>query len=157
MAMITHEELNSVWALKQRVDRERRRLTDLEVLAEAITPILDGMPHSKPIEYKVERLAVKSADCKSLINSLSEQLIQAKFELLNRLQTFNLSELQERVLSYHYVSCMKFKEIAKRIGYTNDYIRKLHAKALKVLGLEIDENEQFVSSIAGGSGAVIMD
>lgn len=137
--MLSPVELNSVWDIKKKIAREHRRLIDLAVLAESTTTILDGMPHSKPVDFKVERIATMSADCSALIDALKEQLINVKFALLAKIQACNLPELQERVLSYHYVSCLKFREIGKRLNYTNAYIHKIHLKALSALGLTLDD------------------
>lgn len=135
---MTCEELNAAWTLKHAIEREQRRLKDLEVMAEATTPILDGMPHSKPLVYKTERIAIKLTECKSLIEELTAQMVETKFALLTKLQSYHLNEFVERVLSYHYVSCLTFGKIAKLIGFTTDYVRKLHVKGLKKLGLDID-------------------
>lgn len=134
---MTCEELNAVWTLKHAIEREQRRLRDLEVLAEATTPVLDGMPHAKPLVYKTERIAIKLTECKSLIEELTAQMVETKFALLNKLQSFRLNEFVERVLSYHYVSCLTFGKIAKLIGFTANYVRKLHAKGLSDLNLSI--------------------
>lgn len=136
---MTSVELNSVWRAKHEAERGERRLKDLEVLAESTTPILDGMPHSKPLEYKVELLATRMAECREEISRLKETLVQTKFDLLNHLQSFHLPELQERVLSYRYVSCMKFTSIARRMNFSYAYISKLHVKGLEALGLSLDD------------------
>lgn len=139
MVQMSCAELNMVWDLKMRLDREQRRLQDLQVMAESMTPILDGMPHAKPLTYKVEQLATMTADCKDTIANLTEQLIQAKFDLLTKLQSLNLHERCERVLNYHYVSCLKFGAIAKLMNYTRDYVWKLHKRGLEFVGLTLEE------------------
>lgn len=139
MNLITGEELNAVWELKKKLDREQRRRADLEIFAQSTTQVLDGMPHGKPLTFKVERIATLIMECEDGIKSLAEQIIQRKFDLLTRIQTFHLSELQERVLSYHYVSCLRFKEIAKLMCFTKDYICRLHGQALLRLGLNTRE------------------
>lgn len=139
MVTMTSTELNSVWRAKYEVEREERRLKDLEVLAETTTPILDGMPRSKPLEYKVELLAIRMTECRDEISRLKETLVQTKFDLLNHLQAFHLPELQERVLSYRYVSCMKLNSIARRMNFSYAYIAKLHVKGLEALGLSLDD------------------
>lgn len=135
MPKITCAELNGVWELAKKIEREKRRLEDLRILAAGTTPILDGMPHTQPIDFKVERLATMMSDTESLIRALLKQLADLKFALLMKLQSFGLDELQERVLTYHYVSCLKFKEIAKLMSYTKEYVSMLHSKGLKALGL----------------------
>ena len=142
MPIMTCEELNSVWFIKRSIEKKQRRLKDLQILAEPSAPLLDGMPHAKPVTYKVERIANLMIDCKQSIDNLNKALEQKKFDLLTRIQSLNLKELQQRVLSYHYVACMKFSEIAKLMGFTRNYIQKLHSKGLISLGLTVDEMNQ---------------
>lgn len=139
MIRMSCAELNVVWVLKMRLDREQRRLQDLQIIAESMTPILDGMPHAKPLSYKVEQLATMTADCKDTIANLTEQLVQAKFNLLSKLQSLKLNELYERVLSYHYVACLQFDAIAKLMSFTRDYVWKLHKRGLEFVGLTLEE------------------
>lgn len=146
MPLMTCEELNSVWTVKRRLEREQRNLVDLRIMAEPSANVLDGMPHATPLTYKVERIAAQMADSQRLIERLGELLAQRKFELLTKFQALKLNELQQRVLSYHYVACLKFKEIAKLMHFTDDYIHFLHRHGLKSLGLTIDIVKKFKKS-----------
>lgn len=138
MPLLTCEELNAVWIVKKQLEREQRNLVDLRLMAEPSPNPLDGMPHAKPLTYKVERIAGLMIESQQLIDRLGELLAHRKFELLSKLQSLNLNELQQRVLSYHYVACFKFSEIAKLMNFTKDYIHFLHRHALKALGLSIE-------------------
>lgn len=140
---MTYAELNAVWETKLRLEREKRRLVDLKVCAVSMTPILDGMPHAPALESKVERIALLIADTEQTIKNMCQSLAQRKFELLTRLQALPLNELQQRVLSYHYVACLSFKEIAKMLNFTKEYISKLHNRGLRALGLDVDEMNKF--------------
>lgn len=146
MPVMTCEELNSVWSVKRRLEREKRNLIDLQIMAEPASPRLDGMPHTHPLTYKVEGIATMMVDSQRLIDQLGESLAQRKFALLNKLQSLNLNELQQRVLSYHYVACLKFKEIARLMSFTDDYIHFLHRHGLKSLGLSVDIVKKFRKS-----------
>lgn len=146
MNELTCAEMNSVWTLKKLLEREQRRLKDLEVLSSSTSPILDGMPHAKPLVYKVERLAMMTCECQSRIDELAEQLIQAKFDLLNRIQSQRINELCERVLCYHYVACLRMNEVAKLMNYTRDYVWKVHNRGLRILGLSATEMKHIKES-----------
>lgn len=146
MNELTCAEMNSVWTLKKLLEREQRRLKDLEVFSSSTSPILDGMPHAKPLVYKVERLATMMCECQSRIDELAEQLIQAKFDLLNRIQSQRINELCERVLCYHYVTCLRMNEVAKLMNYTRDYVWKLHNRGLRILGLSATEMKHIKES-----------
>lgn len=138
MPLLTCEELNSVWIVKKRLEREQRNLVDLRLMAEPSSPPLDGLPTAKPLTYKVERIAALMVESQQLIERLGDMLAQRKFELLRKLQALRLNELQQRVLSYHYVACLKFADIARLMNFTKDYIFVLHRHALKALGLSVE-------------------
>ena len=143
MPRITCEELNSVWEAKLKLEREQRNLLDLKIMARPpagiSTSVLDGMPHSKPAPCNVERIAELILNSQKLIADFVKTLEQRKFDLLTKLQALNLNELQQRVLSYHYVACLKFNEIAKLMNFTKDYTHYLHRHGLCSLGLSISE------------------
>lgn len=146
MSMLSYEELNGVWETKLRLEREKRRLVDLKVCAVSMTPILDGMPHATALQSKVEQIALLIAETEQSIKDMCQSLVQRKFELLTRLQALPLNELQQRVLSYHYVACLRFPEIAKMLSFTKDYVNKLHNRGLRALGLDVDEMNKFKQS-----------
>ena len=144
MQLLTCEELISVWTVQKSIEKEQRRLFDLHVLAaprdsRLASPRLDGMPHSKPCPVNFERIAGLIIDCQHTIDSLGEILALRKFELLSKLQSLKLKELQHRVLSYHYVACLPFKDIAKLMHCSYTYVQILHRKGLKSIGLSVDE------------------
>ena len=138
MPLMTCEELNAVWSVKKRLEREQRYLADLRLMAEPSSPQLDGMPHAKPLTYKVERIAGLMVESQQLIDRLGGLLAERKFELLTKLQSIQLDELQQRVLSYHYVACLKLRDIAKLMNFSLVYIQSLHRKGLKSLGLTVE-------------------
>lgn len=147
---MTCEELNSVWALQKILCRERQRLSDLRVLAESTTPILDGMPHAKPLTFRLERLALMITETEALIQALANKICEAKCELLTKIQSFGLSDLHERVLKFHYVACMKLNEVSKRMNFSSRYVTKLHAQALRQLGLSFEDMRKAQSPICSG-------
>ena len=59
IAFVEVAELNVVRELIQKLKREEQRLQALRTNAENIVPILDGLPHAKTAQSKVERLALK--------------------------------------------------------------------------------------------------
>lgn len=137
--LITCEELNAVWIVKKRLEREQRNLDDLQLMADPVPQPLDGLPHAQPLTYKVERIAGLMIESQQLIARLGKMLAQRKFELLMKLQALQLNELQQRVLSYRYVACLKFVDIAKLMNYTKLHVHFLHRQGLKALGLTIDD------------------
>lgn len=143
MQRITCEELLSVWTVQQSIEKEKRRLIDLRILAappdSPLVARLDGMPHTNPVPVDFGCIAGMIVDCRLAIDRLGEIIVQRKLQLLTKLQSLNLKELQQRVLSYHYVACLPFKNIAELMNFTYSYTNMLHRKGLKFLGLTVDE------------------
>lgn len=143
---MTGAELNFARFLQAQLEREQRRLQDLQVMAESMTPIFDGMPHVKPQTFKTERMALLIVGCQKKIELLTEQLVQTKFDLLTKLQAINLDEQSERVLSYRYVACLTLKAIAKLMNCTSDYVWKMHKRGLRLLGLTLSDVKEAKTS-----------
>lgn len=143
MQRITCEELLSVWTVQQSIEKEKRRLIDLRILAAPPDPPLvarlDGMPHANPVPVDFGRIAGMIVDCQLAIDNLGDLLDQRKFQLMTTLQSLNLHELQHRVLSYLYVACLKVSKIAGIMNFTCAYVNALHRKGLAALGLTVDD------------------
>ena len=150
--LMTCEELLSVWTVQRSIEKEQRRLVDLRILAAPPAPHLiarlDGMPHANPVPVDFGRIAGMIVDCRLAIDRLGEIIEQRKFQLLTKLQSLKLKELQQRVLTYRYVACRKFREIAEIMNFTYSYIHMLHRKGLKALGLTVDELNKAQNSAA---------
>ena len=134
-----YRELNIVRELKYEYDRMIQRLADLRVFAQPTTPLLDGMPHTPAQTPKIETLATLIVDTEKSTLELATRIEQEKANLLIKLQSFNMRELSQRVLSYYYACCQSFAAIAKLIHYSRSHIIFLHDEGLRAIGLDAHE------------------
>lgn len=144
---ITWRELQSVWQVKNTFEREKNRLCDLQVLSESTTALLDGMPHAKPLTFKVERITALIVECEGRIERLADEFVKAQCDLLNKLEALNLEDIYLRILNYHYVACKKFGEISRLMNFTFQNTKKIFRQAIKALGLNMEELGEYKSSI----------
>lgn len=144
-----YRELNEVRIIKKQFDRECRRLEDLRALAQPSTPPLDGMPHgsSPPLSSKVETVAMLIVESEQTVVRLSEDMESAKYRVLVALQSVPMKELSQRVLSYHYVGCKSFEEIAKILHYSKWHIIRLHDEGIQSLNLDVHTMIQFKKTL----------
>ena len=128
---MTEKELNSVRELKKRIRDVERHLQALRLSAENLVPILDGLPHSTEAKSRVEKIALMIVEHERELETLREQIILAKSELLDKV----LIEIEEPTLqalaALRYVECLSYKETARRMMITLRHAFRLHEKFLK--------------------------
>lgn len=128
-----NSELNVVRELVQKLKREEQRLQALRTNAENIVPILDGLPHAKTAQSKVERLALKIIESENLVEELQAEILRAKTKLID----FILERVEEpnsqTLLVLRYVECLSFRETARRMHYCLRNIFLLHDDAKEFL------------------------
>ena len=101
--------------------------------SENIVPILDGLPHAKTAQSKVERIALKIIESEKLIEDLQVEILNAKTKLID----FILERVEEpnfqTLLVLRYVECLSFRETARRMHYCLRNIFSLHDDAKEFL------------------------
>ena len=128
---MTMEELNSVRELDKKIRAVESRLQALKINAENIVPILDGLPHAKTAQSKVERNALRIIESEQEIETLRAEMIQAKSTLADKIMSQVDEPNYQTLLVLRYVECLSFKETARRMHYTLRQIFRLHTKIFK--------------------------
>ena len=129
IAFVEVAELNVVRELIQKLKREEQRLQALRTKAENIVPILDGLPHAKTAQSKVERLALKIIESEQLIEVLQAEIIRAKTRLIDLILERVEEPAFQTLLVLRYVECLSFRETARRMHYCLRNIFQLHDRA----------------------------
>lgn len=124
-------ELNIVRELKKLLVKEEQRLNSLRINALNITPILDGLPHAKTAQSKVEKNALKIIESEQELETLRAELIQAKSVLADKIMTQVDEPNYQTLLVLRYVECLSFREIARRMHFVLRNIFTLHDAALE--------------------------
>lgn len=128
---MTAEELNSVRELRKKIRAVESRLQALKTNAENIVPILDGLPHAKTAQSKVERNALKIIESEQELETLRTELIQAKSALADKIMSQVDEPNYQTLLVLRYVECLSFREIARRMHYTLRSVYRTHKKILR--------------------------
>ena len=137
---ITKRELSQLYYLSREIKRDKRRLKELEALAEGTTQHLTGMPIAPGFGDKTARYAIEIMELKEIVEcNLRRYMIE-----YNRLMRF-ISEVEDsqmrQILTLRYVNGMTWQRIAIEIGETDEsYPRRKHNKFLKLA-----ENAEFKS------------
>ena len=115
---ITKRELSQLYYLSREIERDKRRLKELEALAEGTTQHLTGMPIAPGFGDKTARYAIEIMELKEIIEcNLRRYMIE-----YNRLMRF-ISEVKDsqmrQILTLRYVNGMTWREVAQSIGGGN--------------------------------------
>lgn len=135
---ITKRELSQLYYLSREIERDKRRLKELEALAEGTTQHLTGMPIAPGFGDKTARYAIEIMELKEIIEcNLRRYMIE-----YNRLMRF-ISEVKDsqmrQILTLRYLNGLTWQRIATEIGETDEsYPRRKHNKFLKLA-----ENAEF--------------
>lgn len=132
---MTESKLKVCWSLKARIDDEKARLQELRNLATSITAEIDGLPKSKNISSKVERITAAIVDTENLIQQLITIKGECSLELNQQLAASGIDAVTRQVLFCRYGLCMLFRDIGISIGYSERRVYSLHSAGLAALNI----------------------
>lgn len=129
---LTKKELSQLYFLNREIERDQKKLQELQAAAEGKAVIITGMPKGTSISDTVGNYAAEIADLKSII----ELNIQRCWFELNRLHRYidSVEDSQMRmILTLRYVNGLNWKQVAYNIGGGNtaDSVRMAHNRFLK--------------------------
>lgn len=122
--------LNAVRELKERVVSAEAELANLRGLAQNLVPTLDGLPTVRSLDSRVEKLTVKVVDAEAELDRLKIEFDKAAAELYDEIQRRVRSIELVAVLSLRFVSCLSFRQIAKRIHYSARQVFRLNQQGI---------------------------
>lgn len=123
------KELSSYLYNKDLLKEKEQDLEELITKATKITTELSDMPKGSPViqdkigEYASQIVDLKNAKYKQLI-----EMEKKKLEIENKID--QLDQPYRNVLYFKYIKGLSLTEVAYKIGYDYDYIRKVHGIAL---------------------------
>ena len=82
------------------------------------------------VSDKIGNLIPKLDEIERQIESLIESFVEAKLERIAVIETLGTG-LEYKVLHRRYIQYQKLVDIASSLGYSYDYIREIHEKALE--------------------------
>lgn len=129
---ITKRELSQLYYLSREIKRDKRRLKELEALAEGTTQHLTRMPIAPGFGDKTARYAIEIMELKEVIEcNMRRCMIE-----YNRLMRF-ISEVKDsqmrQILTLRYLNGLTWQRIATEIGggNTEDSVRKMNDRFLE--------------------------
>lgn len=128
---MTVSEINKARELSKRIRELERQMSALILSRDNIVPVLDGMPHATEVKSKVERLAVRIVESERELEGLRSEFEQEKTRIANAVMLAFDVPTEQSLLLLRYVSCLSFREIARRMHYGLRYVFKLHDRLVK--------------------------
>ena len=129
---MTIKELSQLYHLNREIERDLRRLHELEAAASRCASSITGMPHGANISDKVGNYAAEIADLQGIIDAN----IKRCFYELNRLNRY-ISSIDDsyirQIFQYRYVNGLTWQEVADCIGGNNTSVgvRVAHYRYMK--------------------------
>ena len=132
MKNVTELELNEARRLFKEIYDTEIKLKTLQISAQKLVPILDGLPRAKSQRSKVEELTVKIMELEEELAALTVEFVQAATTLHQKIFTApNLDALEKAILSLRYATCLNFSEIQTELKLTEATTFYLHRTAKK--------------------------
>ena len=122
--------LHAVRDLKERIVASESALLNLRGLAQNLVPTLDGMPRATTLESRVEKLAVKIIAAEQKLDVLKTELDRLSAELFDEIQRRVKSVQAQTVVTLRFVSCLSFRQIARRISYSLRQVFRLNKQGV---------------------------
>lgn len=133
--MKVKEYLQRGWKLKVHIDLKQNQLEFWRNLATNTSSNLSNTGGSSGnVNTKVERAMLQILDLEREIKTSTEQLLLLEEEILQYISATPLEETDKVLLQMRYVGYQTWRQIAKVLGYAEEYLWQKHRQALKKLG-----------------------
>lgn len=130
------QRLKSAWVWQKQLEADLQTLQDLEDLAAKITPVYSFAPGGGSND-KLAGTVAKMADVEMSIKNDINQLTEALASVRGLIKMLDDEKLQ-LILFKRYLNYQRWEVIAADLGYSWQYIHKMHSKALQKLKEEIE-------------------
>lgn len=132
--MLTAKEyLEQIEQTDKLIDNKLLEIYQLRCLATKTTAQLNSEPvQTSGASDKVGKIVAKIVDMEAELNEIIDSFVDDKQQRIAVIEQVKAeSFVQYQVLHRHYVEYMPFTEVAKKEGYSYQYILELHQKALE--------------------------
>lgn len=131
------QRLKSAWVWQKQLEADLQMLQDLKDLAEQITPVYSLAPGCGGSNDKLGGTVAKMADVEVSVQSDIRMLTEALAATRALIKMLDDEKLQ-LILFKRYLNYQRWEVIAADLGYSWQYIHKMHSKALQKLKEEIE-------------------
>lgn len=115
---VTKRELSQLYYLSREIERDKRRLKELEALAEGATQHLTGMPIAPGHGDKISRYAVELMEIKEILQCNLRRYMIEYNRLLRYISSVEDSQMRQ-ILTLRYLNGLTWREVAQSIGGGN--------------------------------------
>ena len=124
-------ELRAARELKKCADELQKNLEEWRLLSISLSRVLTGLPSMRNPESRVEKMAIKIADGERELNHLTEEYLETKRALTQKIMEEIAEPIHQTLLLMRYVECLSYRECAKRMHFSERQIFRMHEKILK--------------------------
>lgn len=113
----------------RQMDRSELRINEIRMNKMHPSLVLDGLPHGSA-----------QSDMSSYVVKLEEETqkylrdryrrVKLCAEIMNKIEQMD-DEDEKDILTYRYIKLMKWEDISEKMGFSQQHMHKIHAKALK--------------------------
>ena len=132
--------LSQYYYLSKKIDSLKEEYHCLELLADGT----QGCSYDEPRVQKTPSLKApfvryldKLEKKRKQIDEKIEELLTLKEEIEEAIATVD-DPVMELVLTYRYINCLDWNDVAEKLGYVTSYVFQLHRKALSLIKLKDD-------------------
>lgn len=115
---MTKKELSQLYYLNRETEMYQRKLQELEAAAVSCVSVITGMPHCPGVNEKVGRYQAEIHDLRELIRLNIQKCFIERMRIERYITTIDDSILRQ-VISYRYISCLDWRQVACCIGGGN--------------------------------------
>jgi len=128
---MTKKELSQLYYLNREIEREKRRLRELEEASTRVTARVSGLPFgASGGNNSPTALGADIADAKAIIEAKTKASIAEYNRLVRYINSIDDSFIRQ-ILMLRYVDCLSWNAIAQEIGgNTADSVRMAHNRFL---------------------------
>ena len=127
---MTEQELYKARELRNRILAMARHVESLRISASNLVPVLDGLPHARQSESRVEKIALKVLESEKELASLREEFDTVAAQLAEKIKNAPLSSQEREILILRYVACERFRDISFQTNYSDAHVFHLHRTAV---------------------------
>ena len=133
---MTAGELQVINVKREEIRRLKRRLDVVKDGLARLTAIVDGMPKCHKLISVIEEMTVEKLELEMKLQTLTVEMEMA-LQLLSVQFERALDGAAQKVMLERYGYGRRFKEIARRLNYSERRVYQIHAGALKKIAVAI--------------------
>ncbi len=123
---MTWAELNEVRNLNKAIEYVMKEIKMLHLSLAVKIPERDGMPKAKPLNSRVERIAIRITDAENKLAELENLLKEAIARLEQKIDEEIKDATARTLFKFRYIDCMYFRDIGIAMGYSEAHVYYLH-------------------------------